>query len=165
MEMKMFKKLFKIPYWYLIAIPLLSIGLGTVSNQAVLWDNFDKFPVMYNAEKIQKACRPADAKNALAEDIIKALTGQKKSAAPDKTNNLGLQLSVPDPNVCANGGIFLDDIHVIMNKDSKLKFMADIWDFHDVTYSIGDFMLMFSDWMLGWSVTAWLVLVVRKLIE
>ena len=50
-----FQKLFKIPYWYLIAIPLLSIGLGTMSNQVVLWDNFDKFPVMYNAEKVHQS--------------------------------------------------------------------------------------------------------------
>jgi hypothetical protein len=161
----MFKKLFKIPYFYLIAIPLLSIGLGTVSNQIVLWDNFDKFPVMYNAEKVHESCQPREAADKMAAEIIKALTGQKKSAAPNKTNNLGLELSAPDPNVCANGGIFLDDMHVIMNKDSKLKFMADIWDFHDVTYSIGDFMLMFADWMLGWSVIAWLALIIRKFIE
>ena len=159
-----FQKLFKIPYWYLIAIPLLSIGLGTVSNQVVLWDNFDKFPVMYNAEKIHESCTPKEASDKLATDIIKALTGQG-AGTPGKTNNLHLQLSAPDPNICANGGVFLDDIHVIMTKDSKLKALADIWDFHDMTYSIGDFMLMFADWMLGWSVIAWLALVIRKLIE
>jgi hypothetical protein len=159
-----FQKLFKIPYWYLIAIPLLSIGLGTVSNQVVLWSNGDKFPVMYNAEKIHESCTPKEASDKLAADIIKALTGQG-AGTPGKTNNLHLDLSAPDANACANGGIFLDDIHVIMNKDSKLKFLADIWDFHDVTYSIGDFMLMFADWMLGWSVIAWLALVIRKFIE
>ena len=135
-----FQKLFKIPYWYLIAIPLLSIGLGTVSNQVVLWDNFDKFPVMYNAEKIHESCKPKDKADDLAADIIKALSGS------GKTKNLHLQLSAPDPNVCANGGPFLDHIHVIMTKDSKLKALADIWDFHDVTYSIGDFMLMLGEW-------------------
>ena len=43
--------------------------------------------------------------------------------------------------------------------------MADIWDFHDVTYSIGDFMLMLGDWFMGWAPLAWLVLIIRKLIE
>lgn len=154
-----FKKLFKIPYWYLIAIPLLCIGLGTVSNQVVLWDNFDKFPVMYNAEKVHESCQPAK-KDDLESIIIKALKGDGS-----KTKNLKLQLSVLDPNVCANGGPFLDDVHVIMTKDSKLKPLADIWDFHDVTYSIGDFMLMLGDWFMGWAPLAWLVLVIRKLIE
>lgn len=87
-----FQKLFKIPYWYLIAIPLLSIGLGTVSNQVVLWDNFDKFPVMYNAEKVHKSCQPQEASDKMAADIIKALTGQGKTV-PGKTNNLHLDLS------------------------------------------------------------------------
>ena len=157
----MFKKLFKVPYWFLIAIPMLCIGLGTLSNQVVLWANFDKFPVMYNAEKVHLSCQPADKTGSLAADIIKALKGDK----PSKTHNLHLQLSAPDANACANGGIFLDDVHVIMNKDSKLKALADIWDFHDATYSIGDFMLMLGDWFMGWAPLAWLVLIIRKLIE
>ena len=74
-------KFLKIPYWYLIAIPLLSIGLGTVSNQVVLWDNFDKFPVMYNAEKVHKSCQPQEASDKMAADIIKALTGQGKNSS------------------------------------------------------------------------------------
>ena len=33
---------------HILAIPLLFIILGTVSNQAVLWANHDTFPVMAN---------------------------------------------------------------------------------------------------------------------
>ena len=159
----MFKKLFKVPYWYLIAIPMLCIGLGTLSNQVVLWANFDKFPVMYNDEKIFISCQAADDKDAELKAIIKALHGDEIR----KTNNWHLKLSAPAANVnaCSNGGVFLDDIHVIMTKDSKLKAMADIWDFHDVTYSIGDLMLILGDWFMGWAPLAWLVLIIRKLIE
>ena len=145
----MLKKLLKVPYWYLIAIPLLSIALGTVSNQVVLWANFDKFPVMSNNEKIHQSCQTPDRPKAPKKDAPSILKPQ-----PAK-----------DSDLCRNGGIFLDDTHVIMTKDSKLKFLADIWDFHEVTYSIGDFFLMFAEWMLSWAPLAWLVLVIRKFIE
>lgn len=32
----------------------------------------------------------------------------------------------------------MDDIHVTMSDDTKLNFLADVFDFHDVTESIGD---------------------------
>jgi hypothetical protein len=156
-----FQKLFKIPYWYLIAIPLLSIGLGTVSNQVVLWSNHDQFPVMYNDEKIHQSCQTPDP--TAPTDLLTLLMGPK---APKKDAPSILKPQpAKDADLCQNGGIFLDDTHVIMTKDSKLKFLADIWDFHEVTYSIGDFFLMFAEWMLSWAPLAWLVLVIRKFIE
>jgi hypothetical protein len=161
----MFKKLFKIPYWYLFAIPLLSIGLGTLSNQVVLWSNFDKFPVMYNNEKIHQSCQAPDPSKA-GTDLISILTGHKVPAPVAKSvPDIFAPMPAKDMDLCQNGGKFLDDTHVIMSKESKLKWLSDVWDFKDVTYSIGDFFLMFADWMLQWAPLAWLVLVLRRFIE
>ena len=157
----MLKKLFKIPYWWLIALPLLSIALGTLSNQVVLWANFDKFPVMYNDEKIHQSCQVKTADP--ANSLIAILTGH---AAPKKdVPSIFAPMPAKDLDMCENGGQFLDDTHVIMSKESKLKWMSDIWDFHDVTYSIGDFLIMLGEWIFSWAPLAWLVLVLRKHIE
>jgi hypothetical protein len=144
----MLKFLKKVPYWYLIAIPLLSFGLGAASNQAVLIANGDKFPVMVNAEKIQKWCAPAidaDPLSALIRHIMHTETAK-------------------DPNSCTNGGVFLDGVHTIMRPKDHLKFLADIFDLGSI-YSIGDFGIILGSWMWDWSLIAWVVLVIRKFIE
>ena len=155
----MLKKLFKIPYWYLIAAPFLSLVLGVASNQAVLIANHDKFPVLVNEEKLHSHfCAPADASNDLAADIVKALTGKDlpKVAAKSMT---------PDPYTCSNGGEFLDDTHIIMTKKTHLNALADVFDLKDAIYSIGDFLIMLGEWIFSWAPLAWLVLVLRKHIE
>lgn len=154
----MFETLKKLPYWYLIAIPLLATLLGAASNQAVLIANGDKFPVLYNNEKIHVSCQTPDA-NA-EENPLDILLG-----VPSKTSILKPQPALSDPDLCQNGGKFLDDTHVIMDKDSHLKILSDIIDMHEATYSVGDGLLEFGEWMWSWSVIAWLVLVIRKFIE
>jgi len=141
----MFKLLQKVPYWQLIAVPLLLLFIGAASNQAVLIANGDKFPVLINQEQIVQACTPA----------------------VDKSPFDSMPLVTPsvDINTCANGGEFLDDSHVIMTSKSHLNILADIFDFHDATYSIGDLLMMLGSWMRGWSFVAWVVLVIRKFLE
>ena len=143
----MFEKLKKLPYWYLIAIPLLLTFMGAASNQAVLIANGDTFPVMVNAEKIQKWCAPVEDADPLAA-IIHAITHQP----------------APDLNSCAGGGVFLDGVHTIMQPKDHLKFLADIFDLGSI-YSIGDFGIILGRWMWDWSLSAWVVLVLRKFIE
>lgn len=46
------KALKRIPYWYLIVIPVLLIVLGAASNQLVLIANGGRFPVLLNAAQI-----------------------------------------------------------------------------------------------------------------
>ena len=147
----MFKTLKKIPYWYLIAIPLLAIGIGAASNQAVLIANGGKFPVQVNAEEQAKLCvaPKADADYALPS------AHRQEPAEP----------SAPDMNTCANGGEYLDEVHTIMNSQSHLKAFADIFNLGAATYSIGDFLLILGEWMWGWSCIAWCVLVIRKFVE
>lgn len=156
----MLKWIKKVPYWYVLAIPLLSIALGTLSNQAVLWANGDKFPVMYNSEKVRVSCQTPDAK----ADVFAALIGGQKNDKPSIFAPAPAPKNV-DPNLCQNGGKFLDDTHVIMDQSSRLKFLADIVDFHEATYSIGDGFIIFGDWVLSWVGIVWLTLVVRKVIE
>ena len=151
----MFKKLLNIPYWYLIAIPLLSFGIGVASNQAVLIANGDKFPVMANEENLRKYCAPADEDAGFAA-IIAEITGQK--AHSEKS------VVTPDPYSCQAGGEFIDNVHIIMTKKTHLNFLADVFDLGAI-YSIGDFGIIFAEWMLDWAVIAWLVLVLRKFIE
>ena len=152
----MWKLIKKVPYWYLIAIPLLATFLGAASNQAVLIANGDKFPVMYNNEKIHQSCQTHDA--LAATPFIALLLGPQ---AP----KLIEPKPAKDEDLCQNGGKFLDDTHVIMDKDSHLKALADIFDMHDAVYSIGDFVLMLGEWMFDWASIAWLVLVIRKFVE
>ena len=151
----MWKLIKKVPYWYLIAIPLLSLGLGIASNQAVLIANHDKFPVMVNEEKLQKYCAPAKEDAGFAA-IIAKITGHKES--DDKV------IVAPDPYSCENGGEFIDNVHIIMTKKTHLNFLADVFDLGAI-YSIGDFGIIFAEWMWEWAVIAWLVLVIRKFIE
>lgn len=148
-----FQKLFKLPYWYIIAIPLLLTFMGAASNQAVLIANHDKFPVMINEEKLQKFCQPEDVGNSFAAAIAKALGMSHETA----------RVAAPDPFTCSNGGEFLDDTHVIMTSKSNLRPLADVFDLHAGIYSIGDFSLMLGDWSWGWATIAWLALAVRKL--
>jgi hypothetical protein len=153
----MFKKLLNIPYWYLIAIPLLSFGIGVASNQAVLIANGDKFPVLVNNERIVEMCKAPQPKDDSFLSLLLPSMPRTKQALPVHV----------DAQACSAGGDFFDgdDVHVIMKKDSKLKFMADIFDFHRDIFSIGDGLLAFGSWMFDWSPLAWLVLVLRKFIE
>jgi len=157
----MFKFLSKIPYWYLIAIPLLITFLGIASNQAVLIANGDKFPVLYNNEKIHVSCQTPEAKP--APDFLSLILGPPR-ARPSILEPQPAPIDL-DPNLCQNGGKFLDDTHVIMSKDSHLKILSDIIDFHTATYSIGDGLLAFGEWMWEWAGISWLTLVIRKFIE
>ena len=150
----MFKFITKVPYWYLIAIPLLMTFMGAASNQAVLIANHDKFPVMVNEEKLQKFCQPEDAGNSFAAAIAKAL------GVPAKDT----QMAEPDPFTCSNGGEFMDDTHVIMTSKSNLRPLADVFDMYDRIYSIGDFSMMLGERAWGWAGIAWLTLAIRKLI-
>lgn len=154
----MFAFLKKLPYWQLIAIPVLCIALGTGLNQAVLISNGDRFPVLYNNEKIHTEC--IAPKDSPAPSPFALLLPSLSAPAPVPTGD-------DDPDLCSNGGKFFpkDDVHVIMDKDSRLKALADIFDFHDATYSIGDGFIFFGEWIWGWAPLAWLVLVIRKFIE
>jgi hypothetical protein len=57
---------------------------------------------------------------------------------------------------------FIDPIHTVMRKEDHVKFLCDIFNLHDGTYSIGDFFAISADWLWDKFSIAWLALVIRK---
>ena len=110
---------------YILALPLLLIALGTVSNQVVLYANHDTFPVVMN--------------NAKLFEYEHKLTRDTDSDDDDKSEEAQVRLTELD-----NG--YLDDTHIIMTKDTHLNWLADVFDFHGDVFSIGDFMLELGEW-------------------
>ena len=128
---------------YLLAIPVLSIGIGAASNQLVLFANNDKFPVMWNDYKIAQY------------DLMlhKVAAGKDKDAA----EQAGFDI------VALEEDGFIDDTHCVMTPDTHLNLLADIFDMKDAIYSIGDFLLMLGEWLMAFAPFVFLFDVVRKL--
>lgn len=97
---------------WIIIIPLISIALGNVCNQAVIVANHDKFPVMFNG-----------------------LLG----------SGVAVGQLLPD-----------DPIHCMMGPSTHLNFLADIFDFHDGLYSIGDGLLYAGLWLWKYAPAVWI---------
>jgi hypothetical protein len=131
---------------YILAVPVLLWGLGALSNQVVLFANNDKFPVMWSTYKV------AQYENALVQ--------KAKSDSildPDKVQTDQLAI------VALEQDGFLDDVHCVMTPETHLNLLADIFDLRDATYSIGDFMLMLSEWSFAFLPFVFLFDVTRKL--
>ena len=128
---------------YLLAIPVLSIGIGAASNQLVLFANNDKFPVMWNDYQIAQY------------DLMlhKIAAGKDKDAA----EQAGFDI------VALEEDGFIDDTHCVMTPDTHLNLLADIFDMKDAIYSIGDFLLMLGEWLMAFAPFVFLFDVVRKL--
>ncbi len=58
----------------------------------------------------------------------------------------------------------LDDVHCVMTSETHLNALADVFDFRDSTQSIGDLFIELAYWLWIFAPTAWVVLVLRKLI-
>jgi len=130
------KFLRRLPYWQLLAVPVMLWMLGAGSNQLVLIANHGKFPVMVNDVQIARMC--PDAKDIDEKYKGIACTSDGK------------------------GGQYLDPVHTVMGANSHLKFLADIFDLGSI-YSIGDFMLMLGEWLWSFTPYMWIALVIRKL--
>ena len=121
---------------YILAVPVMLFMLGAASNQAVLWANHDKFPVMVNTlkERVMVAQAQANYKELAAEAGI-------------------------DPTLPAG---MIDDTHCVMTDKTRLNWLADVFDFGSI-YSIGDFSLMLGEWLFGFAPFLFAFDVVRKL--
>lgn len=154
-----FPRLPKIPYAYLIVLPLLSILLGTASNQAVLVANWDKFPVMVNDKKLAEFEAQQDPEDQSARFDInitdKLYPNFFKSHPADKK---AVEVAKKDSDD------MIDDIHCIMTKHSRLKALADIIDLGDSIYSIGDVFITLGSFLLNFTPLMWAGLALRKLI-
>ena len=105
---------------YLLAIPMLFTFLGAASNQLVLVANHDSFPVMLNAKKLQEMTEPRE--------------------------QTAINFNKPIPAFETDDAVMLDEVHCVMTSHTQLNFLADVFDFKDGIYSIGDFMLMLGEW-------------------
>jgi uncharacterized protein DUF5317 len=56
----------------------------------------------------------------------------------------------------------IDDTHCVMTKYTHLNALADVFDFHDAIYSIGDGLLMAGYSLQGPLFVAWLALVLYR---
>lgn len=62
-------------------------------------------------------------------------------------------------------GDVIDGEHSVMAHDDKLKPLADIFDFHDGVYSVGDELIELGEWSWGFAPYLWGFAVVKKLNE
>jgi len=129
---------FKRTSLYLLAIPVLFTFLGAASNQIVLIENHDTFPVMVNDKKL------AD------------MADHDKQSTETKFNQ-------PNPAEKQDDTVYLDDVHVEMTPHTHLNFLADIFDMKDAIYSIGDFSLILGDWLWAFAPFLFAFDVIRKL--
>lgn len=129
-------------FLWVLAVPLLLTFLGASSNQLVLRQNGDRFPVKINAAKLTK----------YANELNKAAQSGDDDAA--------LQL---DELMQAG---YIDDTHVVMTDKTHLNALADWIDFRgDGIYSPGDLLLDLGSWSWDFAPLVWGLLAVRKMSE
>lgn len=140
----MFAKLLNLVRVSALWILLLPYGvytLGAASNQAVLIANHDTFPVLVNDTKLADFRKPA--KVVSLDDIL---------GPPMR----------PQPSPVDDG--MIDDVHCRMTSKTHLNFLADIFDLKsEGIYSIGDFLIMLSEWLSTFTFYVWGFSVIRKL--
>ncbi len=141
--MNKLRKLFRSSCLWILLAPYAIFGLGVASNQAVLWANHDKFPVLLNARKLDKILSQDQ------EQDLLTILGIKPKAPIAKT---------PDPDG------MLDDVHCQMTSKTHLNALADVFDLGSI-YSIGDFTLYLGEWLMGFTPFVWGYAVIKKLYE
>jgi hypothetical protein len=138
----MFNFLRKTALWILLAPWVIGIT-GTISNQAVLNANQDRFPVMWNEYKA------AQHGLHIEEAIAEAKTPEEKM---DATLRL----------LAFQSG-YIDSTHCLMTSKTHLNWLADIIDFHTVTLSIGDILLDTGTDLQGILPYVWATVVLMRL--
>ena len=138
--MKAARKFLSVTFLWVLLLPAALQILGALSNQVVLWANHDKFPVMVNPVKLQ------------------VMTGADPAENPDGTVTVrgGHFVILPD------GTIMMDPTHCLMTKQTHLNFLADVFDFHDAIYSIGDLGLELGEWLGDFCPYLWGFLICLK---
>ena len=142
--MNKLRKLLRSSLLWILLAPYGIFGLGVLSNQAVLWTNHDKFPVMLNARKLA-GIKQRDEIESLLEKIV----GLKPKAPIAKT---------PDPDG------MIDDVHCVMTSKTHLNALADVFDLGS-NYSIGDFTQDLGEWLMGFTPFVWGYAVIKKLYD
>lgn len=137
--MKRLLSFLQITYLWILLLPIALGFLGASSNQLVLIANHDKFPVMLSDAKIEKLNAPQPS--------------QESPFAPG-----GIQISK-----YSNADVMIDEVHCVMTSKTHLNFLADIFDFKDAIYSIGDLLLEAGSSLWTFCPFVWGAFVIRKL--
>ncbi len=124
---------------YILAVPALFTFLGAASNQLVLIENGDTFPVLVNDKKLQEMTEPQERPT------------------------IDIPFVTPIPASATDDTVYLDDVHIAMTSRTHLNAFADIFDMQDAIYSIGDFSLMLGDWLWAFAPFLFAFDVIRKL--
>lgn len=120
----------KIPYWKLLAIPVLAYTIGFTCNMTALISNGGTMPVLSTDGEVWQGDKPNWSKVVLYENTI-----------------------------------FFDPIHTRMKPTDHVKWLCDIFNLHNGTYSIGDFFAMFAYSTYDYFGIAWLTLLLKKFME
>ena len=126
----------KTALWIVLVPWAIALG-GAASNQLVLIVNHDSFPV---------------AVNTYEENLMAAKAALEWK---ERAEDLGVTTSLP-------AGM-IDDTHCVMTSQTHLNFLADVFDFKDGIYSVGDGGIMLGTWLWTFAPVVWLFEVVRKL--
>jgi hypothetical protein len=131
-------------YGWVIAIPLLLVFSGALSNQLVLVANWGKFPVMLNSAQLAKmqAEKAKDEPSFSISDTVVSVA------------HLG--------HVFSSDGM-IDDVHCVMSHSNHLKILADWINLGDGIYSPGDLVLILGLKLWEFAPIAWVILALRKL--
>lgn len=62
---------------------------------------------------------------------------------------------VHDPTILSDGTIMIDDVHCVMTDQTHLNFLADNFDLHRATVSVGDVLIMMGESGMGLAPYAW----------
>jgi len=136
----MFSFLRKTALW-IVALPLLCLGIGIGLNQAVLNANQDRFPVLISSYEV-------------AQYALELEKGTQSKDA-DVVEEATFKLEALDAG-------YLDDTHVIMTSKTHLNFLADWIDAGSV-YSPGDLLIYAGEYSLTYVPFVWVTVVIVRL--
>jgi len=125
---------------WMLLLPVGLIIAGSLSNQLVLWANYDKFPVMVNPAKMQVMTDATPVVNPDGSITVKG----------------GHFVILPD------GTIMMDPTHCVMTKKTHLNFLADVFDFHEQIESIGDLTIELGQWLWVFAPYLWGAIICLK---
>ena len=132
-------KFLKKTYLYVLAVPLLFIGLGAGANQAVMIANGGAMPVIANLVNLDRwTSNPEVARLAEVTILANQIDGGHRP-------------------------IMIDPRHCIESQYTHLNFLADNFDFGDMIASPGDLLLWLGEWLMQFAPIAWFVLAVSRL--
>lgn len=62
-----------------------------------------------------------------------------------------------------DGTVLIDSTHCVMTRSTHLNFLADVFDFKDGIYSVGDLSLELGEWLWAFAPFVWAFAAVQKL--